>query len=194
MRNLFLDIETYSSHKEFNFDGMKVITVQHKWDYTPECEIYTEWGAGNEKALLQNFAGFLSGELKKDRYLCLIGHNLLRFDIPFLIHRMLANSVDVPENLLDMFHSTFVFDTMQMLLPFNGFFVSGLSGENLDKVLKIQKIKHGNYEIRNFYENEAERHKIEEHARGDLLFIEELWKLIRAGKITTKSGHVVLKL
>lgn len=172
---LYFDIETYSENG-FRSDNTKIITIQYM-DHEKRLKILKEWES-SEKNILQNFMTELK-MMKRDNFLILIGHNVLRFDIPILIRRMAANGIDTMSNLEDFFQNIAVADTMQCLLPFNGMRFKGLSSVEISKKLGIPEPVHRNTEIESFYRNK-EFKKIEDHASADLDFVRELyWKLKR---------------
>jgi len=170
---LYLDIETFSE-KEFKPDGTKIISIQYK-DANGVFNILKEWES-DEKTVLKSFYDYLK-QFEKETIM-IIGHNILRFDIPLLIHRMTLHKIDSTSNLMDLFHNVFVIDSMQCLLPFNEFRFKGLSAEDLARKLKIREPKHKSKEIDGFY-REKKFDKIEEHIIADMNFIEDLWWTLR---------------
>ncbi|MBC7080694.1 MAG: hypothetical protein H5T44_00345 [Thermoplasmatales archaeon] len=173
---LYLDIETFSKRKKFKFGNTKIISIQYKRS-KGKLNILKEWKVG-EKQILKDFYDYLKNLLQTGKSVTIIGHNLLRFDIPMLIHRMAHNNIDSYENLMDLFfHNIFIIDTMQCLLPFNKFRFKGLCAEELAKKLKISKPKYKNSEIPDFYKGK-EFNKIEEHIIADMKFIKDLWRIL----------------
>lgn len=170
---LYFDIETFSENG-FRADTTKVISIQYK-DYEGKLTILKEWDS-SEKEILQKFLTNLK-IMKKDNFLILIGHNILRFDIPVLIRRMVAHGIDGHNNLEDFFHNIATLDTLQCMLPFNEMRFKGLSSEGIAQMLGMNGPRYRNTEIESFYKN-REFQKIEEHALADLKFVEELyWRL-----------------
>ncbi len=170
---LYFDIETFSENG-FRSGGTKVISIQYR-DYDGNFKMLKEWES-SESDILQKFLTDLK-MIKRDDFLMLVGHNVLRFDIPILIRRMVANGIDAVDDLEDFFHNVFVVDTMQCLLPFNNMRFKGLNIEEIAKRLSITEPHHKNTEIESFYRN-REFDKIEQHAVADLDFIQDLyWKL-----------------
>jgi DNA polymerase elongation subunit (family B) len=175
MASLYLDIETFSEG-EFRVRSTKVISIQYK-DSDGNITVLKEWES-DEKTILKRFHDHLL-ELKNAGLVVVIGHNLLRFDIPLLIHRMAVHNIDTYENLLDLHHFHIVaIDSLQCLLPFNDFRVKGLNAVELSKRLKIRAPKHKNTEIARFY-TDGRYDKIEEHILADLDFMEDLWRKLR---------------
>jgi DNA polymerase elongation subunit (family B) len=170
---LYFDIETFSENG-FRADTTKVISIQYK-DHQGNLKILKEWES-SEKDILQKFLTDLK-MMKKDDFLILVGHNILRFDLPVIIRRMVANGIDGHGNLEDFFSNIATLDTMQCMLPFNDMRFKGLSSEGIAQMLGITPPHHKNTEIESFYKN-REFQKIEQHAIADLKFVEDLyWKL-----------------
>lgn len=174
---LYFDIETFSENG-FRADTTKVISIQYK-DHQGNLKVLKEWES-SEKVILQSFLTDLK-MMKKDEFVILIGHNILRFDIPTVIRRMAANGIDGHGNLEDFFGNIATLDTMQCMLPFNDMRFKGLSSEFIAEKLGITPPHHKNTEIESFYKNK-EFDKIEQHAIADLKFVEDLyWKLKNNG-------------
>ncbi len=170
---LYMDIETFSQDG-FRAGATKVISIQYR-DYEGNFKMLKEWES-SEKDILQKFFTDLK-RMKRENFLILIGHNILRFDIPTLVRRMVANGIDAVDSLEDFFHNIAVVDTMQCMLPFNGMRFKGLSTEDVARKLRITEPHHKNTEIESFYKN-REFQKIEQHAIADLNFVQDLyWKL-----------------
>lgn len=170
---LYMDIETFSENG-FRSGGTKIISIQYR-DYDGNLKFLKEWES-SEKDILQKFLTDLK-IMKKDNFLILVGHNILRFDIPTIIRRMVAHGIDAVDSLEDFFHNIAVVDTMQCMLPFNSMKFRGLGAHDIAEKLGIEKPSFRNTEIESFYRNREFR-KIEQHAIGDLDFIQKLyWKL-----------------
>lgn len=178
MAIMYFDLETYSGTKEqFKPSGIKkIITIQYK-DVEKDLVILKEWKS-SEKRILSDFCNNLKKLLNEERGVQLIGHNILRFDVPNLIQRMSVNGVDSTPNLLDLFHRTYLIDTLQCILSHNNFRFKGLNAEDIAKKLGIRGPVYRNDEIDGFYER-GEFLKIEEHVRSDIDFINDLWWVIR---------------
>lgn len=174
---LYFDIETFSENG-FRADTTKVISIQYR-DHQGKTSILKEWES-SEKDILQKFLTELK-MMKRDGFLILIGHNILRFDIPTIMRRMVANGIDGHGNLEDFFSNIATLDTLQCMLPFNEMRFKGLSSEAIAERLGISPPHHKNTEIESFYKN-RDFEKIEQHAVADLKFVEDLyWKLKRDG-------------
>jgi DNA polymerase elongation subunit (family B) len=175
--SLFFDIETFSEESKFRFDDptLKIISIQYKDSFQGNLTILKEWES-DEKTILKIFYSFLKG-LKKQNIIQIIGHNILRFDIPLLLHRMTQQEIDSPHSLLNFFHETFTVDTIQCLFPLNRCQFKGLNAENLAKILDIRAPKYRVEQIPEFYRNKN-YDKIEEHVIADIEFIEDLWQTL----------------
>ncbi len=170
---LYFDIETFSDNG-FRSSNTKIITIQYK-DFDGNVRILKEWDSSESDILRKFFTEMKM--IKKDDFLMLVGHNVLRFDIPMIMKRMVANGIGSADELHDFFHNVFVVDTLQCMLPFNNMRFKGLNTEEISKKLKISEPRHRNTEIESFYRSRKFA-DIEKHALADLEFIQDLyWKL-----------------
>ena len=184
MAILYLDIETfsenYASERSFDLNKItKIISIQYKKE-NGELVILKEWVSG-EKEILKQFYDDIRKMQERDKGVTILGHNLLRFDIPVLIQRMAYHDIDSMGNLNNFFHNTFVIDSMQCLLPFNEFRFKGLGAEKLSGRLGISQIVHDSKQMNEFYEKK-QFHMIEEHVSSDISFMEELWGKMQKDK------------
>jgi len=79
-------------------------------EYQPYCV------DGNEAEVIDRFFKFVDNAYKNDS-IEMIGHNIISFDIPFLIRRALINNVNVPTwviNDLNQYHPKLFKDTMRI--------------------------------------------------------------------------------
>lgn len=172
---LYIDIETFSENG-FRSDNTKVISVQYR-SFDGKTKILKEWES-SEKNILSSFLTDLK-MMRNEGFLILVGHNILRFDIPTLMRRMAANGIDGHGNLEDFFCNIATVDTLQCMLPFNGMRFKGLSADDVSSRLDISGPRHRNTEVESFYRNREFR-KIEDHAVADLDFVQSLyWRLKR---------------
>jgi DNA polymerase elongation subunit (family B) len=188
MAILYLDIETFSencaSETSFNLNEItKIISIQYKKENGP-LVILKEWVSG-EKEILKQFYDDIRKMQEMDKWIIIVGHNLLRFDIPLLIQRMAHHGIDSMGNLNNLFHNTLVMDSMQCLLPFNDFRFKGLGAEDLSKRFGIRQPVHRNSQINEFYDKK-EFSKIEEHIASDISFMEDLWGKLRKSQSELK--------
>ncbi|MBI4894425.1 MAG: hypothetical protein HY833_01675 [Candidatus Aenigmarchaeota archaeon] len=172
---LYIDIETFSENG-FRSDSTKVISVQYR-DFDGNTKILKEWES-SEKNILSSFLTDLK-IMRRDGFLILVGHNILRFDVPTLIRRMAANGIDGHGNLEDFFCNIATVDTLQCMLPFNGMRFKGLNADDVSSRLDISGPRHRNTEVESFYRNRDFK-RIEDHAVADLDFVQSLyWRLKR---------------
>lgn len=177
MAFLYFDIETWSSSNELILSECKIITIQYQ-DIEGNLTILKEWES-DEKTILNQFYEYFSNLLETERTTFLIGFNLLRFDIPVLVFRLIKNEIDTYENILDKFYQKpFITDLRQALLPFNDMRHKGLNADALSQKLGLESPPHKNTEIPQLYENK-EYDKIIEHIEGDMKFLNDLSWIIK---------------
>lgn len=169
---LYFDIETFSENG-FRSAGTKIISIQYR-DFDGNFRMLKEWES-SERDILQKFLTDLKMKRSEDPYgVMLVGHNILRFDIPIIIQRMVANGMGSPDELHDFFRNIMTVDTMQCMLPFNSMRFKGLNSADVSKKLGLTEPHHKNTEIESFYKN-REFGKIEQHAVADLDFVQDLY-------------------
>ena len=172
MTKIFFDIETYSpdSARRPKFDD-KIITVAFKTE-TSDVTILKEWEIG-EKEVLRRFIE----EIGHISWPNLVGHNILRFDIPVLIYRAFENGLGSLNDLTTIFIDSFPVDTIQCLLPSNNLYFKGLGLNDCARYLGIEMKGCPGGEIAKHYEqgdyDEIIRHNIE-----DVLITEKLHNCI----------------
>jgi len=84
MTRLFLDVETYSPGPKPTYDD-RIIAIAYKQEGGP-VTVLKEWES-DEKQILTRFLE----EIKRIDRLSIIGHNILRFDLPLMINRASAH-------------------------------------------------------------------------------------------------------
>lgn len=179
---LYFDIETFSEDG-FRSDGTKVIAIQYR-DFDGNTRLLKEWES-SEKDILERFLSDLK-MMRKGDFLILVGHNILRFDVPTLVRRMVANGIDGHGNLEDFFYGIAMVDTLQCMLPFNGMRFKGLNTEEVSKRLAISEPRRRNTEVDSFY-RQREFGKIEAHAVADLDFVQDLYWKLKRGEVRPAS-------
>jgi DNA polymerase elongation subunit (family B) len=185
---LYIDIETFSENG-FRSDCTKVISIQYR-NFDGRTKVLKEWES-SEKNILSSFLTDLK-MMRNEGFLILVGHNILRFDVPTLIRRMAANGIDGHGNLEDFFSNIATVDTLQCMLPFNGMRFKGLNSDDVSSRLDIPGPNHRNTEVESFYRNK-EFKKIEDHAVADLDFVQSLyWRLKReeVGTLTDATKNL----
>ncbi len=170
----YFDIETYSRAGYPQFTD-KVIAIAFKGLDT-KLKLLAEWKT-SEKEILEGFFDHVKGRLEEGIRTELIGYNVLRFDLPFLIIRAFHHKLDSLENLQGIIHETYTKDLIQCLLPYNNFTFAGLNSLNVASRLGIP-IQYAGRDVKEFYEN-REYDKIEEHIGSDVLFVERLDQVLR---------------
>jgi uncharacterized protein YprB with RNaseH-like and TPR domain len=166
---MYFDIETYNPKSPF-FKG-KVITIAYK-SMESKIKILKEWDS-DEKTILKDFFKYIKKKQKQYMSLELVGFNILRFDIPFLINRMTRKHVDEAENLLDLFHNTYTIDLMHCLLTCNNLRFGGLNAQALAQKLGLPCPKCTGKEVLSLYKK-GDYSKIEEHVKEDIIFTKRL--------------------
>jgi len=166
---LYFDIETYNREGYPQFTD-KIIAIGFKGLGT-RVRLLTEWESG-EKAILKEFFDHIKSQPTE-----LVGFNVLRFDLPFLITRAFHHKLGSLENLQEVVHKSYTKDLIQYLLPYNNFTFYGLNSLNVAERLGIP-IQYSGKDVKEFYENK-EYEKIEQHLRSDVLFVERLDRALR---------------
>jgi len=187
MITLYFDMETFSDKKDFKPESTKIISIQYK-ESEGELNVLKEWKS-DEKTILKAFYDYLK-QLSSKEQIIMVGHNVLRSDVPLLMYRMSLHNIDSASNLAVLFHKSFVIDTMQCLLPFNKFRFKGLNSMELSKKLKIREPKYKNTEISGFY-MKSKFNEIEEHIAADINFIEDLWRTLQTEQDKIKKALVL---
>lgn len=114
MTRLFLDIETYSPGPRPTYDD-KVIAIAYKQEGGP-VTVLKEWES-DEKQILNRFLE----EMQLIDRPSIIGHNILRFDLPVIINRAAFHNLAATGDLMHLLLDAYPIDTIQTLLPQNNF-------------------------------------------------------------------------
>lgn len=161
MTKIFFDIETYSPNasQRPKFKE-KIITIAFK-NENSETSILKEWEI-SEKEVLKRFIEVI----KQTDWPSLVGHNILRFDIPVLIYRSIENGLGSLHEIMTLFMDSFPIDTIQCLLPANNLYFKGLRLTDCANYMGIEMKGCSGSEIGKHYENknyeEIIRHNIED--------------------------------
>jgi DNA polymerase elongation subunit (family B) len=168
MTKIFFDIETYSpnSSQRPKFND-KVITIAYKTE-TSDITILKEWELG-EKEILMRFIEIID----HTNWPSLVGHNILRFDIPVLIFRAFENGLGSLNDLTRIFIDSFPIDTIQCLLPSNNLYFKGLGLHDCAYQMGIEMKGCPGSEIAKHYESEN-YDEIIRHNTEDVLTTEML--------------------
>lgn len=137
-------------------DG-KVILIAYQLGGHGPVRRLAEWES-DEKTILAEFYGVLS-RFQRFRGFRIIGHNLTRFDLPFLYARMLHHSIDDKREIYRrLVEGVVVCDTLQMHLPLNGYDIAGLRHDTLMHAYGLPvKETSGGDETRHYFDGEYGR-------------------------------------
>lgn len=165
---IFFDIETYSPDEHGPSLCDKVISVAYKIGDS-DVVVLKEWELG-EKAVLNRFLDVIQNQDRPN----IIGHNILRFDIPVIVCRSFENGLGRLEEIYSVFRETYGIDTLQCLLPSNLMYFRGLSLTACAERLGISMASENGSSIQELYERE-EYEKIVHHNVEDVLVAERLY-------------------
>jgi DNA polymerase elongation subunit (family B) len=110
---IFLDVETYSPGPKPAYDD-RIIAIAYKPAGGP-ITVLKEWES-DEKQILTRFIE----EIKRIDRLNIIGHNILRFDVPLIINRASAHGIAPTGDLMRLLLDPHPIDTIQAQLLANG--------------------------------------------------------------------------
>jgi len=167
MTRLFLDVETYSPGPKPTYDD-RIIAIAYKQE-DGLITVLKEWES-DEKQILTRFLE----EIKRIDRLNIIGHNILRFDIPLIINRASAHGIATTGDLMHLLLDPYPIDTIQVLLPANGFTFKGLRLEDCARRIGIEPRTCLNSEIKTRYE-QSDYTAIVEHVTEDVILTEKLF-------------------
>jgi len=168
MIRIFFDIETYSPHVSGPRLCDKVISIAYKVGDS-DVVVLKEWELG-EKGVLNRFLDVIKGEDRPN----IIGHNILRFDIPVIVCRSLENGLGRLEEIYSVFREPYGIDLIQCLLPSNRMYFSGLGLAACAERLGISLASGNGSSIQELYER-GEYEKIVHHNVEDVLITERLY-------------------
>ena len=134
---------------------------------------------GDERNILKGLNEIMTGFHLEDPF-CLIGHNILKFDMPFIRHRSIINRIKHSPIFKDVrFNNENYFDTMQAWAGFGNFI--GL--EKLCKALGIESPKDGIDGSKVWDFVQAERHQeVHDYCARDVETIREVYKRLTFSK------------
>ena len=162
-------------------DG-KVILIAYRLGEHGPVRRLAEWES-DEKTILTKFYGVLS-KFQRIRGFRIIGHNLTRFDLPFLYARMLHHDIDGGREIYRrMVEGVVVCDTLQMHLPLNGYDIAGLRHDTLMHAYGLPvKGTSGGGEIRHYFDGEYE--KILEYSEREFRYAELFARMKEGGMVS----------
>ena len=173
MTRIFLDIETYSPGIRTTYDD-KIVAIAYKQENGP-VTVHKEWES-SEKQILENFLEEISNI---DR-LSIIGHNILRFDLPLIINRAAAHGIAPTGELMSLLLDSYPIDTIQAQLPANNFYFKGLGLAECAKRVGVETYTCPGSEIKARYDK-ADYKAITEHIIEDILTTEKLFNHLCQG-------------
>lgn len=167
MNRVFLDIETYSPGQRPTYDD-KVIAIAYKLEGSP-VKVLKEWES-DEKEILNKFLE----EIQHIDNLNIVGHNVLRFDIPLIINRAAEYGIATVGDLMKLLLDAYPIDTIQAQLPANRFYFKGLSLAECARRMGVETRSCPSSEILSRYEI-GDYEAITEHIIEDVLVTERLF-------------------
>ena len=167
MTRLFLDIETYSPGHRPTYDD-KIIAIAYKQEGGP-VTILKEWES-SEKQILTRFLE----DIQQLDHPNIIGHNILRFDLPIIINRAAAQGIAPVGEVMHLLLDAYTIDTIQAQLPSNNFYFKGLGLAECAKRMGIENKTCPGSEIKIQYDS-ANYPAITEHIIEDVLNTERVF-------------------
>jgi len=168
MTRIFFDIETFSPHISGPRLCDKVISIAYKIGDS-DIVVLKEWELG-EKEVLNRFLNVIQSQDRPN----IIGHNILRFDIPVIVCRSLENGLGRLEEIYSVFRKSYGIDLLQCLLPSNRMYFKGLSLAACAERLGISMVSGNSSSIHELYER-GEYENIVHHSVEDVLVTERLY-------------------
>lgn len=165
-------------------DGKVVLITYQLGGHGPVRRL-AEWES-DEKTVLAEFYGVLS-RFQRIRGFRIVGHNLTRFDLPFLYARMLHHDIDGEREIYRrLVEGVVVCDTLQMHLPLNGYDIAGLRHDALMRAYGLPvKGTSGGDEIRHYFDGEYE--KILEYSEREFRYAELFARMKRGGMVSAEG-------
>jgi len=167
MIRIFFDIETYSPDEHGPSLCDKVISIAYKIGDS-DVVVLKEWELG-EKEVLTRFLDVIQSQDRPN----IIGHNILRFDIPVIVCRSVENGLGRLEEIYSVFREPYGIDLLQCLLPSNRMYFRGLGLASCAERLGISLASENGSSIQVLYER-GEYEKIVDHNVEDVLVTESL--------------------
>ena len=168
MIKIFFDIETYSPDVSGPSLCDKIISIAYKIGDS-DVVVLKEWELG-EKEVLDRFLDVVQSKDRPN----IIGHNILRFDIPVIVCRSLENGLGRLEEIYSVFREPYGIDTLQCLLASNRMYFNGLGLAACAERLGISLASENGSSIQELYER-GEYEKIVDHNVEDVLVNERLY-------------------
>lgn len=193
MVRVYFDVEAYRPNEGEFFVNEKVIAIgyiEDRGELPPRSSsvqlepVVLIAKDGDSCGIIRQFYDYLKRLRKRERFIEVVGFNILRFDIPLLVQEGVECGVDKLENLNRFWHDIYTKDLRQVFLPFNDSRFKGLTLENLRKCISeidsnIPPLCGKGEDVPKYY-SRSEFDKIEKHLIADL-------KVIRYIDIVTYS-------
>lgn len=167
MVRIFLDIETYSPGPRPTYND-KIIAIAYKLE-GGLVTVLKEWES-DEKHMLNQFLE----EMQSIDRPSIIGHNILRFDLPLIINRASSHGLATIWDLMRLLLDSYPIDTIQTLLPQNNFYFKGLGLADCAQRIGIETKTCPGSEILTRYQ-EGDYDAITEHVTEDVVTTEKLF-------------------
>jgi len=188
---LYLDVETYRPLDAAPLTGERLIAVGVLEDWTaykPESSsvwdgdrvrlrLFTEWGLGGEARLVRAFYRYLynivsGGSSGSIDFVCIVGFNILRYDIPLLTLKAVEYGVGDLAWASGVWSRAFIVDLFQVYLPgncmrFKGHTLQSLARAAREAGVSVEEPHGSGADVRAWYESRR-YWDIEEHLKWDL--------------------------
>ncbi|MCE2497822.1 MAG: hypothetical protein J4F28_02285 [Nitrosopumilaceae archaeon] len=164
-------------------DGKVILIAYQLGEHGPVRRL-AEWES-DERTILTEFYGVLS-RFQRIRGFRIIGHNLTRFDLPFLYTRMLRHNIDGEREIYRrLVEGVVVCDTLQMHLPLNDYDIAGLRHDTLMYAhgLPVKETSGGD-EIQHYFDGEYG--KILEYSKREFLYAELFARMKSRGMVSAE--------
>ena len=171
---IYLDIETESQDKEPRIRD-KIITIQYKEivEGGKNPLNHSKRMGKGELQIICEFYEYFKGIVSRG-YVQVIGFNLLRFDVPFLIYKIITFQIDNNlDQIFETFRKVFWRDLRYCLYTLNNLSFKGLSEEEVAKNLGLKHPEPPSREIPKLYK-ERNYEKIIKHIESEFEFLEGL--------------------
>jgi len=164
--------------------------------------IFRTWeNPEGERGVLRDFYNYIKELVGRHRYIELVGFNILRFDIPLLIQRLVEHGVEgLPQLNLFWNSKVFVVDLLQLTLPLNRIRFSGHTLEKLASRLREvcpdipEPVGEGS-KIAEAYDR-GDYAYIIDHLRADLMITREVYSCLAdlADCVADHGGAAALQM
>jgi len=177
VKRVYFDIETYRKEKSDVFKE-KIILIGILDEESEDPVFFSEWEKKSEKKILLDFYNHLEKLVEKFN-VWLIGYNILDFDIPLVILKMIERRLRKPLEATLLFHEKCALvDYIQISRIFNER-MQLMRHEEFAKMLNVNVELHGSGgDVKNWYE-QKEFDEIKKHCEADLKVVREIDRRFR---------------